>query len=151
MYRLDDLSAAPVDLAEVRVGQGQRDLAHPIRAEVERDHRIAGAYAGLGVTHGHRRDELVRLVALVGVPRRLRGGCGVMVCATMDEQVVGALGAIPALVAVHRPVATDHRPDPARAGIVHPALDRLEIALARMGQRVAAVGESVQDEVFDPQ
>ena len=35
--------AAAVDLAEAGLGQRARDLAHPVGAEVERDHAVAGA------------------------------------------------------------------------------------------------------------
>ena len=40
---LDRLGAAAVDVVERRIGERQRDLAHPVGAEVERDDRVARA------------------------------------------------------------------------------------------------------------
>ena len=68
----------------------------------------------------------------------------------VHEQVVGLLDAVPALVAVHREVAADDGPDPARADLVHPGLDLREVLHAALGRRVAAVGEGVHDQVLDP-
>ena len=61
---------APVDLGELRIAQRQRDLAHPVGPEVERDHGVARADAGL-LADDRGRDELVGLVALVACCRLL--------------------------------------------------------------------------------
>ena len=72
------------------------------------------------VVADHRRlDELVGLVALVGLLHRLHGVVGAR-RARVHDRVVGALGAVPAAVAVHAPVAPAHRADP--AGVAQPAL-----------------------------
>ena len=70
-------------------------------------------------------DELVGDVPLVGVADRPDGGSrprGLGV----DDRVVGALGPVPAPVAVHPPVAAADRADP--AGVAEPALDLLDVA-----------------------
>ncbi len=72
-----------------------------------------------------------------------------MLGAPVDEHVVGELDPVPALVSVHRVVAPNHRADPARAELVHPPLDRRQVAGARIGERVAPVGERVEHEVRD--
>ena len=96
-----------------------------------------------------RLDELVGLVALVGVPRSLRRTVGVVLGRAVDEQVIGELDAVPAPVAIHRVVAADHGADAADAGLGRPALDLLEEARAGLRQRVAAVGEGVDHEILD--
>ena len=89
-----------------------------------------GRIAGLPVDQ-RRLDELVRLAARRrrrGPPRLAAGGAGR--ARAVDEQVVGALGAVPAAVAVHRPVAPHDRAD-ARAG---------DARRARAGSRRPACG-----------
>ena len=67
----------------------------------------------------------------------------VVLGASLDDRVVGELRALPALVAVHRVVAAADGRDPRAA----PALDLGDVAGARVGVRVAAVGERVDDRV----
>ncbi len=81
--------------------------------------------------------------------RRVGRRVGVVLAVAVDEQVVGLLHAVPALVAVHREVAPDHRADARVARLAAPALDRLEVALAAVRGGVAAVGERVHDDVGD--
>ena len=66
-----------------------------------------------------------------------------MRAAPVHEQVIGALRALPAAIAIHRPVAPD---DSAHARARH-ALQLGEIAGAGVRQRVAAVGERMHDEL----
>ncbi len=63
----------------------------------------------------------------------------------MDDRIVGELGALPARVAVHRVVAAADRGDATR--LAQPALELVQVALAAVRQRVAAVGEGVEDDV----
>ena len=65
--------------------------------------------------------------------------------AGVDDRVVGELGPLPARVAVHRVVAAADRADPPR--LPQPALELGEVAAAAVRQRVAAVGEGVEDDV----
>ena len=65
----------------------------------------------------------------------------------MDDRVVGELGPLPAGVAVHRVVAAADGADPAR--LAQPAFELGDVAAAAVRQRVAAVGEGVEDEVGD--
>ena len=96
-----------------------------------------------------RLDELVGLAALVGGADRLRGRVGVVLGAAVDEQVVGLLRAVPALVAVHGEVATDDGADAPAARVGAPALEALDEPGPGVGERVAAVREGVDDEVAD--
>jgi hypothetical protein len=61
-----------------RLGQLARDLAHPVGAKVERDHRVAGADRGVAVADRGGGDELVGLAALVRGVGGLRRGVGVV-------------------------------------------------------------------------
>ena len=143
---LDHVRAAAVDLVEVRVGERQRDLAHAVGSEVERDNGVAGADSRL-LSDQHRLDELVGLIALIGAPRGGLARLRLVLGAAMDEEVVGELNTVPALVAVHRVVATDHGADAPGAGVGHPLLDGRQIAGSRRRQRVAPVGERVQHQI----
>ncbi len=125
-------SAAAVELVEVRVGQRAGQLAHAVGAEIEGDDGVLRPDAAL-LPDEHRLDELIRLPAGVGVARRLRSAIRAVLGAAVDEQVVGELDPLPALVAVHRVVAPDHRGDAAGARLAHPLLDGLKIARARLG------------------
>ena len=69
--------------------------------------------------------------------------------ASVHEQVIGGLGALPAPVAVHRPVAADDGRHAAGAGAVAPAFERGQIALARGREGVTTVGEAVQHQISD--
>ena len=63
----------------------------------------------------------------------------------MDDRVVGELGPLPARVAVHRVVAAADGGDP--PGLAQPALQFRQVGAAAVRQRVAAVGEGVEDDV----
>ena len=127
-----------------RLGQLLRDLPHPVGAEVERDHGVAGPDPRL-VPDGRGRDELVGLVALVGRAHGRLAGVGMVVALAVDEQLDGLLGAVPALVAVHREVPSDDRADAADA----PALHAGEAAGPGGRRRVAPVGERVDHQILD--
>ena len=98
-----------------------------------------------------RPDELVGLAALVGGARGRWPVRRVVLGASVHEQVVGVLGALPAPVAVHRPVAPDDGGDAADAGAAAPLLERGQVPLARGRGGVAAVGEAVQHQIADLQ
>ena len=91
------------------------DLPRSIGSEVEENkgvtildltHRLA-----IGVHDHGRLDELVTLVRCVAGLDRLRGAPRLL---TFAEHVrfVRALGALPAVVAVHGVIAANYRPDP---------------------------------------
>ena len=110
-------------------------LACAVGPEVEEDRRVvAGSRRGAPVDHG-REDELV---GDAGVVARLHGvqRVGVVRPGSADDRVQRELGAIPALVAVHRVVAAGNRRD---------AVERElgEIVDRRVRRDVAAVGESM--------
>ncbi len=99
---------AALALAEAGLGERARDLAHAVGTEVERDHAVARPYPGL-LADERGLDELVGLPPLIGRAHGLLPAGGGVGRARVDEQVVRPLGALPAAVAVHRPVATDDR------------------------------------------
>ena len=137
--------AAARELIEVRLGQGAGHLAGAVGTEVDEDRHVA--LVGAVVVADHRRlDELVGLLALIRLLDRLGGGRR-MQAAGMDDRVVGELDPLPAGVAVHRVIAAADRGD--TAGLAQPALELAEVAAAAVGQRVAAVGEGVKDDVGD--
>ncbi len=128
------------------MGQRLGDLAHAVRAEVERDHAVARADARLGSDRGGV-DELVGLVARVRLACRVGRMLDVMGGDAVDQQRARPLRALRAVVAVHRVIAPDDR---AHARAV-PRRHALQVAGARGGRRVAPVGERVHDQVGHPQ
>jgi hypothetical protein len=108
-------------------------LPHPIGAVVEAEHAVAGPDPGRARDHA-RRYELVRLTGLVRLPdggERIRRRAAHAV----HHRVVRDLGALPALVAVHRVVAAHHRRDDGAAAVlaeqIHELLHEAEPRLRR--------------------
>ncbi len=137
--------ALPGLFAKSRFGQGPDDLAHAVGAEVEAQDAVSGTDARLPADQ-RGLDELVGLAALVSVAYCLltTGGWNrSRPPATVHEHVVGALRSLPALVAVHRPVAADDRADAHSSGRVELG----QVVHAGMRQRVAPVGEGVQHDI----
>ena len=106
-------------------------------------HRVAVGHSVVVADHSGAH-ELVGLATSVGVHNGVRGAWGLQ-ASRMDDCVVGELRPIPTTVPVHRVVAAAHRPDPSR--VAQPALELPEVPGPRRGQRIAAVGEGVHDEV----
>ena len=103
------------------------------------------ALGGAVVVADHRRlDELVGLLALIRGLDRL-GGTRRPQALGVDDRVVGELAALPARVAIHRVVAAADRGDTSR--LAQPALKLGQVLAAAVRQRVAAVGEGVEDDV----
>ena len=61
-----------------------------------------------------------------------------------DHRAIGLLDALPAIVAVHRPVAAHDGGDGAGFQLAHFGFDLAQILNAGVGGRIAAVGEGVQ-------
>jgi len=113
-----------------------------MRAEVEREHAIRGTDARLAVDQ-RGLDELVRLSARVCLAHGLLAGVRLKGGLAVHQQVVHALGAVPAAVAIHRPVAPHDRAHARPLGDVELGQE----AGSRVRQRVAPVGERVHHEV----
>ena len=143
---LERAGAAAVELVEVRLAEGPGQLPCPVGPEVDEDERLIGLGAVVVADHDGL-DELVGDLALIGLADRLDGALGPR-RPRVDDRVVGALGPVPAAVAIHPPVAAADRAD--RADVAQPALDLLDVAGAGGRQGVAPVGEDVQDELRDP-
>ena len=132
-------------LEPVEVGQGQRgdELAHAVGAEVEAQHSVAVLHPSLrGIPDAAGLDELVPHVVPVGaldrLSRRIEG-----LTDSSDKQIEGARNALPALVAIHSVVATDHRNDAPDPGIGDVLLERAHVVDARTGRSVATVEQRV--------
>ncbi len=141
------LLSPSIPFAEARLGECTHDLSHAVWPEVQAQHAVAGADASVCADE-RGGDELVGLAAGVC----LAGGCGrivaVVLGAAVHQQVIGGLGALPAMVAVHREVAAHHAGDPPDARLLTPAFDGLEVSDAGGGRGVASVGDAVQDQLL---
>ena len=143
--QLQGRRAAARELVEAGLGQGPGQLPGPVGAEVDEDRDVAGG--GTVVVADHRRPhELVGLLTLVGGFDRLDRAGGPQPLA-VDDRVVGELGPLPTGVAVHRVVAAADGADPPR--LAQPAFELGDVGATAVRQRVAAVGEGVEDDVGD--
>ena len=135
----------------VLLRQHDGQLLGAVVAVVEKDHHVVGADHADGLpvlVDAHERlDELVRNALVIGfldgfdhVRRTLADAA--------DQRVVGNLDPFPALVAIHRVVAPDHRGDLARRGceVLFEVGDE-PLAAVRVG--VAAVHEAVHEGIFE--
>ena len=107
---------ARLERVEVRSSERPHDLSHAVGAEVEAEHAVARPDAGRPADHAGVH-ELVRLARLVGLLDR-RLGIGRGLSDAVHHGIVGDLGAVPALVAVHRVVAPHHGGDHGAAALL---------------------------------
>ena len=131
---------ATVEAVELALGERPRQLAGPVRPEVEEDGGVAGPDPPARRIADHDRlDELIRHAEGVARLDRLDGVAGPR-ADSVDDRVVGPLRPLPAAVAVHRVVPAGHRRD---------AGDPVEIPLRAVRRGVAPVGEGVHVHALD--
>ncbi len=99
-------NAAARKAAEPGIGERARHLAGAVGAEIHEHHRITVAHRR-GRRDRGRLHELVVLAARIGLLERGQRIGRLVGRLALREQVVGGLHAFPALVAVHRIVASD--------------------------------------------
>ena len=129
---------SPVRALHERVVAHFQDLARTVGAEVPHDHGVVGTDAVLGrVTDDPWLDELIHHPGVIRPLHCIRRGVSALTT-SMHHGVVRALDAVPAVVAVHRPVAPDDR---ANGGAV--SLQRADGGQRGVRARVAAVGDGV--------
>ena len=133
----------PVEVGEVRVGQGVDQLAGAIGPEVGVDEAVAVAHPAVDAIDDRRRDELVALTAPVGGADRLDGARGLLPH-PVDDRVIAALDPVPPAVAVHGPVPAPDRGDAGvRVGRSQPRLEVRDEVETRRRRRVAPVEQRV--------
>src|SRR5207248_7765395 len=130
------------------------DLSRPIGSEIEEDERVAilDLADRLSVGADDRRwlDELIALVCRVAsLNRFLRAHCALT--GTLNIRRVRAIGALPAMVAIHAVVTPADRPDPSNPEPLDLLLQFLEIPLATPRRRVAAIQNGVNHHLFGRQ
>ena len=134
--------------AEPGIGERARHLAGAVGAEIHEHHRVA-------VTHRHdRRDcgrlhELVAFAARIGLLERGQRIARLVERLALREQVVGGLHAFPALVAVHRIVASDDGGDAPGFELRAFVLQQRERRGGAPGRRVAPVEKRVHTHIRD--
>src|SRR5207249_7324415 len=113
------------------------------------DDRVAVTDTAVDAVDDRRRDELIVLAAGVGRLDRRRSGRRALPH-PMDDRVVAARRALPALVAVHGVVAAADRRDPGiRMGGRETRLEIPYESQGRAWRRVAAVEKSVNADLGD--
>src|SRR3989454_167493 len=131
-----------VEAVELCERERAHDLAHPGGAEVDAEDAVP-VLDPWGARHDPRLHELVRLARLVGLPHRAHG-VGRGLADPVHHRVVGDLGPLPALVAVHRVVAAHDRGDRDPAPVLGEEVDELlHEGAPGLGRRVPAVEPGV--------
>ncbi len=119
---------------EAALEQPLRELARAVGAEVEVDHGVVAPERGR-LRVDERLDELVRHARVVAPPHVRHRVCASRPGSVRDRRDC-AVGALPALVPVHRPVAAHHVRDPL-------ARELGQIGDGRCRRDVASVREGV--------
>ena len=120
------------------------ELPGPVRAEVRMDDGVPVGQAALDAVDHRRRHELIGLAPGIGRLDRRGRRRRVMRRLGVDDRVVAAFRAIPALVAVHREVpAADARDRRLRVGRRQAGLKVDREAERRRGRRVASIEQGV--------
>ena len=123
------------DDVDTRIEQLPRQLANPIRPEVEHDRGVAVRVEPRAAAEHDRLQELVGDPTRVARPDRRDRVVGLLADA-QEDRVERPLRPLPPLVAVHRVVAPGHRCDAV-------GRQRREVGDRRLGRDVPPVGERV--------
>ena len=102
------------EFGKVAFDKGAAELAGTVGAEVHEDHGIA-IFDLDRLADGGGFDELVAFFTGIGRLQAFERGGGVELALAFDDQVVGLLDTVPAIVAVHGEVATAEAGDAALA------------------------------------
>ena len=135
---------AALKAVEVFECKGAGDLSGSVASEVEEDDAVPIFYGGVA-SDGDGFDEFVGFAAVVGV---LYGCDGVCFCDAfaLCEEVIGYLGAFPAVVAVHGVISSGYGCDAANAmGFKHGEEFAHAVDCA-LGRCVAPICEGVDEE-----
>ncbi|CRX28632.1 hypothetical protein PAERUG_P54_1_London_24_VIM_2_04_13_05103 [Pseudomonas aeruginosa] len=135
------------ELIECRLDEGAAQLAGAVGAEVHEDHRVAildPHRFGAGRDHRGGLDEFVALAAGVGGLEGCHRGVGGELGLAVDNQFIGGLDAVPAVVAVHREIAADDRGDAALAEPGEGGVETLQRRLRAFRRGIAAIQEGMQ-------
>ena len=144
MYAGPDAALKAVEVFE---DKGAGDLPGSVAAEVEEDDAVSVFYGGFAcaVGDGDGFDKFVGFAAVVGV---LYGCDGVGFCDAfaLCEEVVGDLGAFPAVVAVHGIIASGYGGYAANAVGFEHGEEFAHAVDCALGRCVASVCEGVDEE-----
>ena len=135
------------EAGEILVGQGARDLARTVGAEVHEHRHVAVLHDGRFADHGDLH-ELVVLAAHIGGFQRFQRSGGAERCDTLREHVVSDLHALPAVVAVHGEEAPADAGNASRAKLRALVLQRLQRGCGAARRCIAAVEECVDENLF---
>ena len=92
---------------EARLSQGAQYLPGAVRAKIQKQQTVTILHAGVIANH-RRADEFITFTCSIGRLNRRRGGfCRYTL--TIDHQLKRLLHPLPAVVAVHRVKAANHR------------------------------------------
>ena len=135
--------AAAGECSKVRLDEGAGQLAGTVGAEIHEHHGIAIRHRGRRAYH-RGLDELVAFAAFVGGGQAGAGVIGQIVALAVDDQLVGLLDPVPAVVAVHGEVAADQAGDAPLAELGERGVEQFDGRLGALWWSIAAVEKGVQ-------
>ena len=132
-----------LEFLETGFDKAAGQLAGAVGAEVHEHHGVT-VFDTYRLANAGGLDELVALAALVGGDQAVHRVVGAVLGLAVDDQLVGLLHAVPAVVAVHGEVAADQAGDTALTQAGEGGLEQFDGALRALRRGVAAVEEGVQ-------
>ena len=141
---------------ETRLGDGARHLARAVGAEIEENHGVVianrsnrrGRRCGARCNHD-RIDEFIGDATFVAAADGLDRIGGFHRGIAVNHGAIGALDALPAVVAIHRVVAAGERCDAPAANLADFLLQLLDVFDAAVRRSVATVHEAVDEDALD--
>ena len=110
-HRREAGAARHVEGRERRIANGGKDLAHSVGAEIQGEEAVTFLHPREIADHG-RGKEFVSFASGIACFDGCGGAFGSRRnTSTFDHQAIGLLDPLPAVVAIHRKVAPDHRDD----------------------------------------
>jgi len=118
-----------------------------VGTEVHEDYGVA-VFNTYGFANGGGLDEFVAFATCVGSFQTFLGGSGVELALAVDDQVVGLLDTVPAIITVHCEVTTDQAGDTALAQVLEGFVQQFNGRCGAFGRGIATIEEGVQVDLF---
>ena len=132
-----------LESVETVIDEGARQLPGPVGSEVHEQHRVTVPNR-CRIADARGGNEFIAFVPRIGLVEGLCGAVRRVLRLARREQVVDGLHAVPALVPIHRKIASGHRRDAPGPDLGEAVFRGFEGRGRAAGRRVAPVEEGVE-------